>query len=466
MKDYQRSGSKYGLTLRIVERGSDRNKGSNGDETVAEIGTEIAFDPSILDTYHYEGWREIHHDLLVVCAAVEFADRRRARRATQWSRRIQVILPVFELAAWEQTDVQVYLHDTLRHLTGDDWQFSFVQARHTVENGGRQRMLPFRHNKEYAIAYSNGLDSRCVSGLFDVGDSIVRVRVAKMKDTVKDGERPFDQIPFSVRVAPSRESGVRSRGFKFAAITAIAGHLSRVGKIIVPESGQGALGPVLLPLHNTYPDYRNHPTFLRKMERFVRALLGYSVTYEQPRLWSTKGETVGDFLAKTGTSRESMLSTHSCWQQRWNVRFNGKLRQCGLCVACLLRRMSVRAAGVDEPADRYAIGDLTMERYEDAIPRHGGMRLSSTMVEYGSVGARHLQHLADIAERSDMEFRPYVFEIARATGLLEQDTVEVLKRLLLQHAAEWHEFVSALGGHSFIGNWTKGARYGRYERNQ
>ncbi len=463
MSVYRRNRGQNALTLHIAEQGTGSNKDGKSDLTVAELGTEIVFDPKILDTYHYSGWKPVHYDLLVVCAAVEFADRRRARRPTQWSRRFRVTLPVLELEAWEQPDVRMSLQDTLRHLTGDDWQFSFVPAGYSAENGARQRTLPFRNNKKFAIAYSNGLDSRCVSGLFDTEDAAVRVRVTKIKDQIKNGERPFDQIPFAVKVASSRETGARSRGFKFAAITAIAGHLSQVDRIIVPESGQGALGPVLLPLHNTYPDYRNHPTFFRKMERFINALLGYSVVYEQPRLWSTKAQTVTAFVARAEAERESILSTRSCWQQRWNVRFDGRLRQCGLCAACLLRRMSIHAAGLTEPLDTYTISDLTANRYVDAIPRVGRVRLSRTMVEYGIVGARHLQQLADMAECPGANLRLYGFEIAQATGLLEQDVSKALKQLLLQHAGEWRDFVRAQGQHSFIGHWTKGASHGGSE---
>ena len=213
----QRSRGPYGLTLNIIEKGTDSTNGSDNQVLVAEIGTEIVFDPSILDTYHYAGWKPVHHDLLVVCAAVEFADRRRARRATQWSRQFQINLPVFELDAWEQADVQEHLHDTLRHLTGDDWQFGFRQAADPyTAHHVRQCMLPFGNNKQFAIAYSDGIDSRCVSGLFDVGDSAVRVRVTKSKDRIKQGERPFDQVPFAVKVSFAGESEVRSRGFKFA----------------------------------------------------------------------------------------------------------------------------------------------------------------------------------------------------------------------------------------------------------
>lgn len=463
MTPHQRNLSQYGLNLHIVEQGYKSQRGRDHDVEVAELGRELVFDPTILDTYTYDGWRLVHHDLLVVCASIEYADRRCARRAAQWSRLFRITVPVQELAAWQQPEVQAHLCDTLRHLTGDNWHFTFVRAQGLAVNGIRQRALPFGNNKQFAIAYSDGLDSRCVSGLFDAGDVAVRVRLMRHRPRIKEGERPFDLIPFVVKLPSARESGVRSRGFKFAAITAIAGHLSGVSRIIVPESGQGTLGPVLLPLHNIYADYRNHPTFFRKMERFIKVLLGYAVTYEQPRLWHTKGQTIAAFLTQSTNGHGIVVDTRSCWQQRWNARLDGELRQCGLCAACLLRRMSMHAAGVSEPAEKYFISDLTAACYEDAVPRSNRMRPSHTMVEHGSVGARHLQQLAHMAELPDPRLRLHVFEIARATGASQQDTSDNLRALLVQHAAEWRGFVRAQGQHSFIKSWTIGGRYGRSE---
>ena len=85
------------------------------------------------------------------------------------------------------------------------------------------------------------------------------------------------------------------------------------------------------------------------------------------------------------------------------------------------------------------------------------------MVEYGSVGAGHLQQLSDMAELSDCGLRPYVFDIARATGMSEQDTGDALRRLLRQHSAEWRAFRDAQGRRSFITNWTRGAHHGGLE---
>ena len=295
--------------LHILEAGQQAPHDRPKERTFATIGSEIKCDKDIFDSYSYDGWKDIHHDLLIVCAAVEYADRRWARSAYHWSRSISVTIPVLELATWLDAHVQQNLRDTLRHLTGDEWQFTFIQNGSGGTDKPRQRPLFPQQDKKFAIAYSEGLDSLCISGLYNENDEAVCVRVAKHKQRRRKDERPFDRLPFDVIVKQNAEYSVRSRGFKFASITAIAANLAKVSRIVVPESGQGALGPVLLPLRNIYPDYRNHPTFFRRMERFIQVLLGAEITFEQPRLWHTKGQTVAAFLAKSGTKQEQVFDT-------------------------------------------------------------------------------------------------------------------------------------------------------------
>lgn len=450
---------KYDLDLYVIDAGTRPGINRQG-VIVAQIGQEIAFDPGVLDTYRYDGWKLVHYDLLVVCAAVEFADRRRGRRTNRWSRYFNLTVPVSDLRIWQRHEVRACLQGVLRQLTGDEWNFTFVQASEVAANGSRQWALPFESNKQFVIAYSDGLDSRCVSSLYEKNDNAIRVRVAKTKDCPKIGERPFDLIPFRVSPKPSPESSVRSRGFKFGAITAIAAHLSGVEKILVPESGQSALGSVLLPLHNVYADYRNHPVFFREMEHFIKALLGYSVAYEQPRLWHTKGQTIAAYRASPRKSLGSIVETRSCWQQRWNVKFSGMLHQCGVCASCLLRRMSMHAAGVLEPEDTYTISDLTKARFDAAVPKRNDLHISKTMVDYGSIGARHLKQFADLAGSSDVQWRSEALEVARATGASERQTLENLRQLLAQHADEWRNFLNAQGKRSFLNHWIRGGRYG------
>lgn len=447
--------------LCILEAGQTPPRRRPNGRVYAAIGSEISCDKDIFDSYSYEGWSNIHHDLLIVCASVEFADRRWARGNVQWVRHIRVTVPVIELSTWQDASVLQNLCDSLRHLTGDEWHFNFVRHEGAATSKPRQGPLFPNQRKEFAIAYSEGLDSLSVSGLYNDNDIAVRVRVSKYKQRLRKDESPFDRLPFHVNVGKkSYEDSARSRSFKFAAVTAIAAQLSNVSRIIVPESGQGALGPVLLPLLNIYPDYRNHPTFFRKMERFIKALLGWDVAYEQPRLWHTKGQTIAAFLAKPGVKAEQVINTRSCWQQRFNVRVSGEIRQCGVCAACLLRRMSLHAAGVEEPSEKYAIADLQAARFSDALPKQNSFSATGTLYDYGYMGARHLQQLADFAGAPDAFLKPYAFQLAEALGASLDDVTGKLRGVLVQHSEEWAAFEQHQGEKSFLKLWTKGGRHG------
>lgn len=450
-----------GKRLCVIEKGQEPDHTCPKEAVTAEIGRQIVFDAAVLDTFDVKGFQSLHYDLLVLCAAIEFADRR-WKRPQNWSRTFDVVVPVIDLKIWQRQDVSNSLQGALRHLTCDNWCFTFVQAKNLSPVGSRQIPLDFGKTKTFAIAYSDGLDSQAVSALSGDRDEALCVRVTSSYQHRKNGDSYFTQIPFKVEGYQSNESSFRSRGFQFAAITAVAAHLSNVSRIVVPESGEGALGPVLLPLHNIYPDYRNHPTFFRKMERFINAALGHRVQFKQPRLWFTKGETLRAFLDLPGKTAGDLTSTRSCWQTRRVVNV-GDRKQCGLCAACLLRRLSLHAAGVDETPATYVVSDLSGSDVNKALSVIRQTTDRDVMVKYGSVGVRHLQHLADMADLGDGALRVHVSEIAAATGATNQETLKHLRTLLVTHAKEWRAFLSAQGEQSFLKSWMDGGRYGRSE---
>jgi hypothetical protein len=447
--------------LFVVEKGQNLGRILPKGAVIAEVGRHIHFNAAALDTFDVKGFEARHYDMLVLCAAIEFADRR-WKRPLGWRRTLDVAVPVIDLAIWRKPDVLKTLHSVLNHLTGDAWRLTFVQAKNLSPIGSRQMPLDFGEAKTFAVAYSDGLDSRAVSALSGSEAEALCIRVAGNRQRRKNGDSYFTQIPFKVKGYRGNESSFRSRGFQFAAATAIAAQLSDVTRIIVPESGQGALGPVLLPLHNIYADYRNHPTFFRKMERFTKAVLGYRVQFEQPRLWSTKGQTLRAFLGIVGKSEQHLTSTHSCWQTRRVVNVGGR-KQCGLCAACLLRRLSLHAAGVSEASGTYVVSDLAASNASEALSGIPQKADRDIMIEYGSVGARHLQHLAEMAGQTDDALRVHASQIAAATEGTYEETLTKLRTMLATHAAEWRAFLSAQGDQSFLKTWMDGGRHGRSE---
>src|SRR6185437_12063864 len=116
---------------------------------------------------------------------------------------------------------------------------------------------------EALIAYSEGMDSRAVAGIVgaELSDKLVRVRVgsnAVDHPIHLSKKEPFATVPYKVKTRITNgETSARSRGFKFSLISGLAAYLAEAERILIPESGQGSLGPALVTVGHAYPDYRN-----------------------------------------------------------------------------------------------------------------------------------------------------------------------------------------------------------------
>jgi hypothetical protein len=321
-------------------------------------------------------------------------------------------------------------------------------------------------NSPVVIPFSEGLDSRAVAGLVarEIGDRLVRVRLGtKSGDRPKElsgRKKPFAAVPYSVQAGDDArfvETSARSRGFKFALLSGLAAHLAKADRIVVPESGQGALGPSFVPVGQAYEDYRNHPVFTEKMSVFLKALLGRELRFEFPRLWSTKGETLREFVSGNGSPAADWAKTRSCWQDHRHVSVNKHRRQCGICAACMLRRLSVHAAGLSEPAETYIWESLRVRSFEAGAAR--GFDKIDAQRNYAIAGTLHLDHLASLRGSPVHEHRLNLsaYQIARSLKAPKEHIRNKIDRLLSRHEGEWKEFMEYLGPDSFVTKWTERA---------
>lgn len=422
-----------------------------------EIGRDLQFSTESLESYFFSSWKPEAYDAFLVTAAVEFADRNFRRPAYYWRRNFRLRVPVHDVERWQQPSVSDTLRDALEFLTGDSWLISFYGRRREADRP-RQSSFELSPNVLAVIPFSNGLDSRAVAGLTQksMQDGLARVRLSSRIQETEGllGHRlAFTDIPYRVG-GEATESSARSRGFKFALMSGVAAYLSGARQIIVPESGQGSLGPSLVPVGQTYEDYRSHPSFTKKMEGLLKALLGMDVAFVFPQLWQTKAETLRRFLDECDDS--SWTRTRSCWQQSRQVGVRGKRRQCGVCAACMLRRMSVHAAVTSEPSDQYVWERLDAATFEDgAVAGLPAGRITRSMREYAIAGVLHLDHLAALNRpaRSASPLEVPSLQLSEALGRERAEVRRLLGRLIAQHATEWSSFVSSLGARSFILQW-------------
>lgn len=429
--------------------------------TPCEIGTNLVFSAEPLASYFFADWEPVIFDAFLLAAAVEFCDKTQRRPALGWGRDIALNLPVHDPAAWRRKEVHDSLHDALEFLTGDRWQTTFIKRR-KAEPPPQQSQFNLPTGAIGVVPFSDGLDSRAVGALLskEHGDKVVRVRLGKkgsdQPEDAKGNKQPFTAVPYKLRPGGRRfvESSARSRGFKFAVLSGLAAYLAKANKVFVPESGQGALGPSLVTVGQAYEDFRNHPRFTRKMSVFLKALLGHDVVFEFPRLWFTKGETLAAYAASNGHSSE-WIATRSCWQDNRMASVERRRRQCGICAACMLRRMSLHAAKLNEPKENYVWENLSAQDFKDGMA-DGFDSIKKTQRHYGIAGVLHLDHLASLRHTPHfsqaMDF--HAFQISGALGLPEKEVRAKLERLLTQHETEWKNFMDSLGPKSFITSWT------------
>lgn len=447
------------LVVDVIESGRRHRKGM----VPCLLGQNINFDLEALESFSSLKWQTTVYDALVVAAVVEFCDRSLARSAMNWGRRFVVHVPVHDSDRWSDKTVTRRLVEALNFVTGDDWSFEF-HSRRVAAEAPRQDRMRFPSNAEAVLAYSDGMDSHAVAGLEHnrLGNRLIRLRVGNRQHDVSKKDRlqiPFTAFPYSIKLDSGKnaENSARSRGFKFSIVSAMAAYLIDAPSAIVPESGQGALAPAFLSVGQGYEDYRSYPVFTALMERFIQALLGYQVQYLFPRLWKTKGETLREFVDVCGVGAH-WITTRSCWQNSRQVTVLNKRRQCGICAACILRRLSVHAACLCEPSENYVWESLSATSWE-AGAASGFSSFTPALREYSIAGVLHFEHLALLHGSQQFELikRRRVNELSRSLSEPPASVALSLERLLQQHYIEWSAFKSDLGEGSFVTQWIDGA---------
>lgn len=422
---------------------------------LAVLGQTITLSIEGLKDFFFADWRPELIDLLVIAAAVEYCDLSVRRPSWGWARSFDLLVAVHDQEQWGAPRVCQALEEALAFLTGDRWRLSFTKRREAVVKVSPRRFV-FDTPDKMIMPYSDGLDSRAVAALMEEQEKggLVRVRLgSKGVDSARipRRKRRFTVVPFKVKFEKRQriESSARSRGFKFAVITGIAAQLAPVDRIIVTESGQGALGPILASSGQSYPDYRVHPAFTRRIERLFEALTNKAPLYEYPRIWNTKGETLA--AASALPTPPTWHDTRSCWQDSRRVSFGGVRRQCGICAACMLRRMSIHYAGIDEPSSEYIWEDLGAAEMESGTVE-GFSGISSAFRDYALAGILHLDHLAALSgsELHRRTVRRVARETAEALGIEMKEGEREMVDLLERHRAEWLDFLVSLGSRSFV----------------
>jgi hypothetical protein len=194
------------------------------------------------------------------------------------------------------------------------------------------------------------------------------------------------------------------------------------------------------------------------MEKFLKALVDYDVHYTFPQIWKTKGETLKEYMTNCKDDSSGWIATRSCWQGNRQVSVDHHTRQCGICAACILRRMSVYSAGLKEPGTNYVWENLALPSFEkSAASGFDKRKITSAMREYAIAGTLHHAHLAGLSNSVENEpmLRLRASQLSKELKQPINEVQEKLNRLLKQHGKEWEEYMNSLGSNSFVTLWSK-----------
>jgi 7-cyano-7-deazaguanine synthase in queuosine biosynthesis len=295
-------------------------------------------------------------DLLRVAAAAYIADRINSRPAQALQRNLHLSVHLDEPQAWTP-DALNHAVDLLHWLTGDTWTLEVMAAQPTpaprehVPTGGRVRAVTL---------LSGGLDSLCgaLLGLDHADSTLFLGHVDTAKAVTKAQRAVHDQLRerrpelryqrYALRpIGQVRESTPRTRSLLFMAMAVAAASGNGANEVLVPENGFTSINPPLEPSRGGPLTTRStHPWTFHALSGLLSALSLDTIAVRNPYAQLTKGELVAKALRpRSADDRNLAAVTLSCAKPNAGRPKGGNPNlNCGLCVACLVRRGAFLAA--------------------------------------------------------------------------------------------------------------------------
>jgi hypothetical protein len=293
---------------------------------------------------------------------------RRTPRGRRGLREFHLTVHVTDPSAW--TAATAPAAELLGFLTGDQWTLGLhpdpshrPADPHTPSGAGD------------VLLFSGGLDSFCGTALALAAPAARAPAFMAHRDNpvIAAAQRRASawitanlcptftlQTHRLAQAEPKAEPTERSRSLLFAALGIASAAGRGATRLQVPENGWTSLNPPLRDNRGGWLSTRStHPqTFALLGELLDR--LGVAIDVANPHGWLTKGELVRA-AAQTGGADfpAGVAGTLSC------AKLDGRLYggghpglNCGLCVACLVRRAAIQAAGIPDRTE-YLIDRLT-----------------------------------------------------------------------------------------------------------
>ena len=310
---------------------------------------------------------EIHPaiiDLYRIASAVYFSDLQLSRPKAR-TRNFDILISVSEKSRWDAQ--KQHLESMLRFLSGDSFNFHFVQGRFPDQ----EFLFTDSRQRRAVSLFSGGLDSFSgVKWLIDHEYSPMIIShgpsnniITSVQNTLHDElQRIIENLEIiQVKARPRRnkdnkakELSQRTRSFLFLSLGSIFALENGIREIFLSENGILALNIPITQSRIFSNTKTAHPKFINNFNVLINNLFPNSISVINPFDHMTKGETIS-FLDNDENYINLIRETVTCSRSfRLQITPNITAKNCGICIPCILRRASIHHANFWDYDVQYA----------------------------------------------------------------------------------------------------------------
>lgn len=267
-------------------------------------------------------------------------------------RNIELHIPVTNKKLWEKTVST--LQEIVKFVSKDNLKIEFYEEeKEYLPEGFR---FPYEGYKVVTLL-SGGLDSfsgaymNIHSNLNSIYSGYVNSnQEQKPQKTISDFVRKQDRTS-SICLFPKldvekREPTQSTRSLLFLTLACSIACTNQIKTVYIYENGVLSLNPTL---NGRFTTRTTHPKTLFLYNQILK-MLNLDLKIENPFVFETKGEIINRL---SDEFKQQIRYTHTCSTSRQN-QYVGK-HQCGWCVPCLLRKISICAYDLEHYDTEYHV---------------------------------------------------------------------------------------------------------------
>lgn len=317
--------------------------------------------------YSYDGQDNLLViDLVTVMGSIYCKDVTTTARKSGLNLRI----PVFNLKIWNENLKEI--NDLVRWVSGENFKITFIE--NMLIDKTNNSMLPLVNNRSVTL-FSGGLDS--LTGAFrnfneGIESDYIGFINKKEEKTYQEELQEFyftvfksntDIILINKPIDKKKHLIQSTRSLLYLALAIAKAFYNKSKQVYLYENGILSLNPTI---NNRFTTKTTHPKTIYAYNLLLKQL-GIDIQINHPFIFSTKGEQIDamdqefkNVISKTftcGSGRSNQLKTH--------------IGQCGVCIPCLLRKISLAAYENENYDSKYYIDyDTKSSQIEQEIYRN------------------------------------------------------------------------------------------------